>query len=236
MVQSGPRQAELAIAMPEPLVADGLRSLAPHAADLPPDLAHDVRDAGHVLLGEGELVHGLPALALVLGDAGGLLEHRAPLLRLRGQHLVDLALRHDRIAGPADAGIHEKLVDVLQAAGLPIEIILAFAIPMHAAHDLDLMEFAPELLLAFREQEGHFADLGGLPRVGALENHVLHAPAAQRLRALLAEHPADCIGDIRFAAAVGSDNRGDTGLEAKGRGIGETFKAVQLQRLEIHAG
>jgi hypothetical protein len=223
-------EREVAEAEAEALVAHGLGGLAAERADLSGDLGDDVGDAGEVLLGEGELVHRLAALRLVFGDAGGLLEDDAALLGLGGEDLVDLALGHDRVARPADAGVHEKLVDVLQAAGLAVEEILALPVAVDAAHDLDLVEFAAELLFALGEVEGDLAELGGFAGVGALEDDVLHLAAAEGLGALLTEDPADGVGDVGFAAAVGADDGRDTGLELEGGVVRETFEPVKRER------
>ena len=128
VLEGAPGEAQVAQAVAEPLVAHRLGRLAPQAADLAADLADHVGDAGQVLVGERELAQGLPALALVLGDAGRLLEDGAPLLGLGREDLVDLALGHDRVARPADARVHEELVDVLQAAGLAVEKVLALPV------------------------------------------------------------------------------------------------------------
>jgi hypothetical protein len=74
----------------------------------------------------------------------------------------------------------------------------------------------------------------GLARVGALEDHVLHLAAAEGLGALFAEHPADGVGDVALAAAVGTDDRRHTGLETEGRVVGKTFETVELESLEMH--
>ena len=47
-----------------------------------------------------------------------------PISAAHGQgirDLVDLALRHDRVGGPADPGVHEQVVNVLQAAERAID-------------------------------------------------------------------------------------------------------------------
>src|SRR5436305_1715584 len=71
---------------------------------------------------------------------------------------------------------------------------------------------------------------------GAREILIRQREFLHRLRALLAEDPADRVGDVGFAAAVGTDVRGDTGLEAKRGCVSKGFKTVKLERLEIHAG
>ena len=55
-----------------------------------------------------------------------------------------------------------------------------------------------------------------------LEDHVLHALAAQALGALLAEHPRDGVDDVALAAAVGADDGGDAGVEGELGAIGES--------------
>ena len=57
---------------------------------------------------------------------------------------------------------------------------------------------------------------GGRPgRAG--EDDVLHLAAAQRLGALLAEHPGHRVDDVALARAVRADDAGDAGLEAQRR-------------------
>src|SRR5690606_3784788 len=213
----------------------GLGGLAAERADLAADLGDDVGDAGKVLVGEREFLQGLLALRFVFGDAGGLFEDGAALLGVGGEDLVDLALGHDRVGRAADAGVHEELLDVLQATGLAVEEVFAAAVAINAAHDLYLVKFAAELLFAVGEQEGNLAHLGGFAGVGALEDDVLHLATAQGFGGLFAEHPADGVGDVGLAAAVGADDGGDAGFKAEGRGVGEGFKAVEFERLEIHA-
>jgi hypothetical protein len=87
-------------------------------------------------------------------------------------------------------------MDILQAALLAIEEVLALAVPMHPPRDLDLVKFASKLLLTLRQEERHLAHLGGPARVRALEDDILHLSAPQGLRALLAEHPAHGVGDV----------------------------------------
>ncbi|OQB95849.1 MAG: hypothetical protein BWX86_01052 [Verrucomicrobia bacterium ADurb.Bin122] len=222
------REREMAEAVREALVAHGLRGLAAETADLAADLADDVGHAREILVGEPELLQGLAALRFILGDAGGFFEDGAALLGFGGKDLVDLALRHDRVAGPADAGVHEQLLDVLQAARLAVEEVLALPVAVHAAHDLDLVKLAAELLLAIGQEQRDFAQLRRFAGVGALENDVLHLAAAQGLGALFAQHPADGVGDVGLAAAIGTDDGGDAGFETQRRRVRKGLKTVQL--------
>ena len=61
------------------------------------------------------------------------------------------------------------------------------------------------------------------------ENHVFHAGAAEAFRRLFAEHPTDGIAEVRFAAAVGTDDGRDAAaIEAELRAVTERFEALQF--------
>ena len=55
----------------------------------------------------------------------------------------------------------------------------------------------------------------GLRRIAAVEDHVFHLVAAQALRALLAHHPGDGVGDVALAAAIRADDRRDALVEGQ---------------------
>ena len=59
--------------------------------------------------------------------------------------------------------------------------------------------------------------------------------AAQRLRALLAEHPGNRIDDVALAAAVGADDGGDAVIERKFGSVGKALEAGNLETLEPHS-
>ena len=90
------------------------------------------------------------------------------------------------------------------------------------------------LLIHVAERHRHLGHAHRFAPVGAGENHVGHFAAAQRLGRLFAEHPADGIGDIGFAAAVGADDGGDAGLKIQRGFVREGLKAKNRQILEIH--
>ena len=76
---------------------------------------------------------------------------------------------------------------------------------------------------------------GWLAGVAASENHVLHAVAAQALRALLAEDPGQRVHDVALAATVGPDDGGDALVEGELGAIWKTLEADNLQTLKPHA-
>jgi hypothetical protein len=228
-------QVEAAQAVAQLAVLLGLAGLALERADLAFDLADHVGQAQQVGVGLFELVERLLAVGLELGDAGGLLEDAAPVLGLGGEDHVDLALGHDRVAGGADARAHEQAVDVAQAAGRLVEEVVALAGAEDTAGDGDLVELRGQHALAVGEGDADFGEAQGLARVGAAEDHVLHLRAAQRRGTLLAEHPADGVGDVALAAAVGADDRHHAGFEHEAGPVGEALEPVDFQRLQVHA-
>ena len=85
------------------------------------------------------------------------------------------------------------------------------------------------------ERERYFAERLAFARLRAAENDVLHIRAAHRFGGLFAEYPADGIGDVALAAAVGADDARyaviefDLGLIRKG------FKTVEFDLFEIQS-
>ena len=98
----------------ELLVPLGLGGLPLERTDLALNLAYGVGNAKQILLGVIELAQCLPLLLFEPRDASGLLEHQAPVVRLAGNELGDVPLRHDAVAGAAHAGAHEKLLNITQ--------------------------------------------------------------------------------------------------------------------------
>ena len=225
---AGKVDVEPAQPVPELLALLRLAHLALQGADLALHLAQDVLLAQEVLLGLLDLAERLLAVGLELGDAGRLLEHGAAVLGTRGEHRVNLALGHHRIGAGADARAHEEVLHVLEARGLLVDVVLAGAVAVDAAGDGDLVVVGAELLLALGEGDGHFRRAERLARVGAVEDHVGELGAPQRSRLLLAENPADRVGNIGLSASVRTDDRDQTGIEVEPRLVRERLEADYL--------
>src|SRR5258707_5467092 len=81
------------------------------------------------------------------------------------------------------------------------------------------------------------ADLGGrrsLADVAPVRDDVFHLVSAQALRALLAHHPRDGVGDLALAAPVGADDGGHALVEGELRAIGKRFEPVDLEAFKTH--
>jgi hypothetical protein len=215
-------------------VAAGGVGLALEGAQLAPDLAQEVLEAGEVALGGGEAPLG-PLLALaVLEDAGGLLEDQAALLGSGVEDGVDLALAHDDVLLAADAAVGEQVLDVEQAARHPVDGVLALARAEQGAGDGDLAELDGQQ--PRRVVDGQ-RDLGASQRGalgGAREDDVVHLLAAHRRGGLGAEHPADGVDHVGLARPVGAHHDGDPRLEVEDGGVGEGLEALQREGLEEH--
>ena len=86
------------------------------------------------------------------------------------------------------------------------------------------------------QPQPHFGGGRRLARVAAVEDHVLHAVAAQALRALLAEHPGDRVDDVALAAAVGADDGGDARVEGELGAVGKALEAGDFETIQPHIG
>jgi hypothetical protein len=123
-------------------VALGLGGLPLERIHLPGDLFQNVEDARQVLLGAFQLGFRQPLAGLVLGDAGGLFDDGAAVLRLGAEDLADAALLDDGVALRAQAGAHEDILDVAQAGGVAVDQVFALAGAVEAAGDGDLAVLA----------------------------------------------------------------------------------------------
>src|SRR4051794_31807771 len=122
---------ELAVLLLFFLIAAGRARLALERAQGPLDLGDHVvepQEVRHRLL---ELDLGDALARLVAGDAGGLLDQLAPLLGLAGEDHADLPLLDDGVGPDAEPGVHQQVLDLLEARDPAVEAVL----PLAAAED-----------------------------------------------------------------------------------------------------
>ena len=81
----------------------------------------------------------------------------------------------------------------------------------------------------------HLRHAQGPALLGAIEDHVLHLGAAERLGALLAQHPAHGVGDVALAAAVGPDDGRDAAAELQLCLFSKGFESLHFQLCQSHA-
>ena len=203
--------------------------------DLKLEFRNFVADAQQIVLGVGQPALGLLLAVAVFRDARRLFKDLAPVGRFEGQDLIDLALPDVAVTLFAKAGVHQQLVDVAQARTLPVDEILALAGAVIPPRDGDLGRLDAELPGLIVQHERRLRVAHGCALLCAAEDDVLHLRAAQRLGTLLAEHPADGVGNIRFAAAVRADDGSDVAAELQHSLVRERFEALDLQGFQIHA-
>ena len=190
-------------------------------------------------LGLGELVLGLAPATLVASDAGDLLEQRPALLGSQRERLVDhpLADEQERVVG--EVGGVEQVDEVAQPDPLLVEQVVVLAGPVEPAAELEDAVVDRQETVGVVEDEGHVGHAEGRAPLGAGEDHVLALPAAQR-PTLLAEGPAQRVGQVALARAVRSDDRADAGSELDDRPLGERLEALEPECQETrrcrHAG
>ena len=212
-------------------VAAGLARLTLERTDLALHFLDGIGDAQEILLGVFQLAERFFFLRLEFCDARRLLENHPAIFRLAGKNLGDVTLRQNTVARATNAGAHEQLLDVLKAARRAVEKIFAATVTKNPAGERHFIvgDLDARRLQTFftnpAEGERNFAHAHRFAAIGAVEDHIGHFATAQGLGGLLAEHPADGVGDVGFAAAVGTDDGGDTGLEVQSGLIRERFKA-----------
>ena len=195
-----------------------------------------VPDAHQVLLGALQSALGLLLPVAEAGDAGGLLKDLPAVGALHREDLIYLALADDGIALPAQAGIHKKLVHVLEAHRAAVDVVLALPRAVVPAGDHHLVLRHLEAAVRVVQYQ---ADLGKaqLPApFRAAENHVLHLSAPEGPGGLLPHHPADGVREIGLARAIGAHDGRDILSEGEHGLIREGFEALDLKRFQIQAG
>ena len=188
-------------------------------------------DTHQVLLRALELALGLLLAVAELADARRLLEHLPAVIAADGQDLVNFALTDDGVSLPAHAGIHEQLVDILEPHGLAVDIILRLAAAVITAghRHLRLVPVEDMLGIVYHQRYLRKAHLPALFR--AAEDHILHLGATELAAVLLAHDPADGVGYVGLAGAVGADDGGDVLAEVQDRLIRKRLEALNFQSL-----
>ena len=102
--------------------------------------------------------------ALVLGDAGGLLDEGTALLREALQDGIELALADDGMCILAQARIVQDVLNVHQAARARVDEVLAFARAIHTTGDGNLVKIDGQHMVRVIEHQRDFGDTHRLAR------------------------------------------------------------------------
>ena len=223
----------LALLLP---VAAGGAGLALERAEGALDLGDDVVEPQQVGPRLFELDLGDPAPRLVAGDAGRLFEQLAPLLRLAREDHADFPLLDHRVGANAQPGVHQQVLDLLEARQPAVDPVLALAGAEDPAAEQHAAVLGVRKARVGDQREVHLAHPQRLAQLRAGEDDVLHPPAAQALGALLAEHPGDGVGQVALAAAVGADDGGHAAAEGQPHRVDERLEPRDLETLQLHHG
>ena len=212
----------------------GLFALGLKGTDAGLEFREDVSQTDEVFLSPVQTPDGVCAAVTEVGDARGFLEHIAPAAGLAGDHVGDLALGDHGVAVPAEAGVHEQLVDVLQTDLFPVDAVFRLARAEIAPGDRDFLLVVGQRAVRVVEPQRDFRVPQGTALVRAAEDDVFHFRAAQVLRGLLAEDPADRVGNIRFSGAVRAHDRRHTAVEFQHGLVREGLETLQFECFQNH--
>ncbi len=210
-------------------------ALAAQGLELAAEFVGQVLHAREVGLHRVQFAQGLLLALAVLEDAGRLLDEGAAAHGVGVQDGVELALADDDVHLAADAGVGEQFLDVQQATGVAVDLVLAAAVAEHDPRDGDLGVLDGQGAVGVVDGQGHLGAAQRRAAGGAGEDDVLHLAAAQRLGALLAHHPAEGVDDVGLARAVRPHDACDAGLEPERGRRGERLEPSEGQGLEVHA-
>ena len=208
----------------------GLLRLHPQGLHLKFQLADFVVDAHQVFLGALELPLRLLLAVAVLGDARRLFKDLTPIRALHRQNFVDLALADDGIALPAQTGIHKQLIDIPQAAGTAVDVVLTLSGAVVPPGHRHLLLLQVQQVLAVVQHQRHLCKPQALALGGAVKDDILHLVAPEGTGGLLPHHPPNGVGNIGFSRSVGAYNHGDIGAKGQHRLLRKGLKPLNLQR------
>jgi hypothetical protein len=122
-----------------------------------------------------ELELGPMLAALELPESRRLLDEVAPVLRLRGEHRVDLALGNDRVHRAAETDVGEQLDEVGAPDGRLVDEVLALTAADEPAGDRDLavVDLVAEAAVRVVEDELDLAVIRSRTVRGAPEEDVV---------------------------------------------------------------
>ena len=210
------------------LVALGLLRLPAQRPDLRIEARHQVFQAFEVLLGGTQLALGIAAAHVQAGDARGFLQHHAPLGRLGGNDLRDLALAYESRGVCARRGIGEDERYVLRPYIVTVQAIGAAGAAFDAARHVQ------RLALVVHRVEDDLGKVAGRAVGGAGEDHVFHSARSHGFGRVLAHYPPNGFQHVGLAAAIGANDARKAGFDTQFGGFDEALEAAQAKLAKLH--
>ena len=160
------------------------------------------------------------------------MEGPPPVLRFAVDDLNNLPLAYDGIAFLADAGVAEKLHDVLQAAALLVDEVFAFTGAEDPSGNGDFGIGDGQQAFAVVDSQVDLAKGKRLALGSAVKYDVFHPRATKHAGILLTQHPAHGIADVALAATVGPDDGGNALVKMDLYLVGKRFEAEYFKFFE----
>ena len=218
-------------------IADCLPGLLFQAFHLAGELADHVLDAGEVGFGRLQPQLGFMPACMQTGDAGGIFQHAAALLRLGLNDLADLALVNQRRRACAGCGIGEQDLHVAGAHILAVDAINRAGLAFDTARNLQqfgIVDGRGRRPVRIVDRHHDFGVVARRTVAGAGKDHRIHVGRAQRLVRGLAHGPAQRFHEVGLAAAVRSDHAGEARLDHEIGGFDERLETVKTKTREFH--
>ena len=220
-------------------VAGGLAGLTLEALELFLQRGDHVVEPVQVGVRRAQPQFGLMTARMQAGDAGGLFQQMAAVGRLGADQGTDPALAHQPGRVRARIRVGEQGLDVPRPHLAAVDAVGRAAAAFDVARDVDLrrvVELRRRRPVGVVHGQRHLGQVARRPVVGAAEDDVVHFAAAQLPGRGLAHDPAQRLDQVRLAAAVGTDDAGQAGLDPQFGGIDEGFETGQPESGEMHLG
>ncbi|GBD19259.1 hypothetical protein HRbin27_01765 [bacterium HR27] len=174
------------------------------------EFVQEILQSPGVLLGLAELLARLGLAQAEGRETCCVFQVVATFRRALVEQGIDRTLPDDNPVGTEDCSDTE---DVTQASARTVDEILAFPVAEDSTGQAHFPERQAEFFVVLLEHERYLGHAERRSSGTASEDDVLSPATADSRAALLAEHPGDRFGQIRFARSVGTDDRRDTGIE-----------------------
>src|SRR5438045_973035 len=174
------------------------------------------------------------AATLELAESGRFLDEGAPVLRLRAEDLLHLALADDRVHTAAEAEIREQLDEVDAAHRRAVDEVLALAAAVQAAHDRELRVVDRPVAGGVVEEQLDLAEIRWIAPGRPREEDVVGLLGAQLGRRQRPRGPDDPVRDVRLARAVRAHDDRDARLEPHLDRLDEGLESLETDCPEMH--
>ena len=217
--------------------SDCLAGLLPQSLHLAAELADHILDAGEVGFGRLQPEFRLVAAGVQTGDARGIFQHAAALLRLGLNDLADLALVHQRRRPRAGRRIGEQKLHVAGTYVAAVDAIDRARLTLDPARDFQKLAIVDRgrcRAIGIVDRHHHFGVVARRPVARAREDHRIHVGGAQRLVRGLAHRPAQCFDQVRLAATVRTDHAGQAGFDHEVGWFNERLEPMKAETRQFH--